>query len=119
MPPTAALRISSISPFTIRHNDVSHKVCPAPFVNDFSAWQKFLNRISQNKTDYKGAYPARITASSLTVYSGPGTGYRVIKKLKKNDVVTVLEERGKDIIGSGRWVKIKEGWIPYEYISRL
>lgn len=103
----------------VRHNDISHKVCPAPFVNDFSAWQKFLGRISQNKTDYKGAYPARITASSLTVYSGPGSGYHAIKKLKKNDVVTVLEERGKDIIGSGRWVKIKEGWIPYEYISRL
>ncbi len=103
----------------VRHNDISHKVCPAPFVNDFSAWQKFLGQISQNKTDYKGAYPARITASSLTVYSGPGSGYHAIKKLKKNDVVTVLEERGKDIIGSGRWVKIKEGWIPYEYISRL
>lgn len=67
----------------VRHNDISHKVCPAPFVNDFSAWQKFLGRISQNKTDYKGAYPARITASSLTVYSGPGSGYHAIKDLLK------------------------------------
>lgn len=103
----------------VRHNDISHKVCPAPFVNDFSAWQKFLDRVSQNKTDYKGAYPARITASKLTVYSGPGSGYSAVATLKKNDTVTVLEERGKDIIGSGRWVKIRQGWIPYEYISRL
>lgn len=28
-----------------RHYDVTHKICPAPFVNDENAWREFLNRL--------------------------------------------------------------------------
>lgn len=102
----------------VRHNDVSHKTCPAPFVNDFSAWQAFLDRVGQYKTDYDGSYPARITRSSVSVRSGPGTSYRVVKTLQRNDTVTVLEELGRDNEKNGRWVRTEDGWIFYEYISR-
>jgi hypothetical protein len=34
----------------IRHYDVTHKVCPAPFVNDVSRWNDFKNRLSEQKT---------------------------------------------------------------------
>ena len=102
----------------VRHNDVSHKVCPAPYVNSFSAWQGFLKKVSQNKVNYDGSYEARITQPTVTVYSGPGFGYSTVTTLKKDNTVTVLEERGQDISGSGRWVRIKNGWILYAYISR-
>ena len=102
----------------VRHNDVSHKVCPAPYVNSFSAWQGFLKRVGENKVDYDGSYEARITQPTVTVYSGPGFGYSAVTTLKQNDIVTVYEERGQDISGSGRWVRIKDGWILYAYISR-
>lgn len=31
----------------IRHYDVTHKICPAPFVNDAHAWESFKKRISE------------------------------------------------------------------------
>lgn len=102
----------------VRHNDVSHKVCPAPYVNSFSAWQGFLKKVSQNKVSYDGSYEARITRPTVTVYSGPGFTYSSVATLKQNDTVTVYEERGQDPVGSGRWVRIKNGWIIYAYISR-
>lgn len=33
----------------IRHYDVTHKTCPAPFVNDESAWRKFKNRLIESE----------------------------------------------------------------------
>ena len=32
----------------IRHYDVTHKTCPAPFVNDKSAWGNFKSRLADN-----------------------------------------------------------------------
>ena len=102
----------------VRHNDVSHKVCPAPYVNSFSSWKGFLQKVGQNKVNYDGSYEARITRPTVTVYSGPGFGYSTVTSLKQDDIVMVLEERGQDISGSGRWVKIQNGWILYAYVSR-
>ena len=102
----------------VRHNDVSHKVCPAPYVNSFSAWQAFLKKVGENKVNYDGSYEARVTQPTVTVYSGPGFTYSSVATLKKDDIVTVYEERGQDPVGSGRWVRIQNGWIIYAYISR-
>ena len=33
----------------IRHYDVTHKTCPAPFVNNASAWQDFKNRLVESE----------------------------------------------------------------------
>ena len=33
----------------VRHYDVTHKVCPAPFVNDESRWNKFKEQLGQAK----------------------------------------------------------------------
>ena len=103
----------------IRHNDVSHKTCPAPFVNDFSAWQDFLTLVSQEQTDYTGAYEAEVTAGALNVRTGPGKSYEIAAELKKGDRVTVLEETGTDADSEGRWVRTGQGWISYPYLCRL
>ncbi len=103
----------------VRHNDVSHKICPAPYVNDFSAWQNFLQRVDGGQSGYNGSYTARVTVSSTTLHSGPSSGSAVVGALSKGDTVTVLEERGKDIIAGGRWARTPDGWIHYAYISRM
>lgn len=33
----------------IRHYDVTHKLCPAPFVNNITAWNNFKNRLETSK----------------------------------------------------------------------
>lgn len=35
----------------VRHYDVTHKNCPAPFVENTAAWQAFLNGLQQGKED--------------------------------------------------------------------
>lgn len=34
----------------VRHYDVSHKICPAPFVNDAAAWDDFKRRLDDEMT---------------------------------------------------------------------
>ena len=101
----------------VRHYDVTHKNCPAPFVKDSSRWTDFKNRLSkmldgevsspsestENNTMKKKMY---VTANSgLNVRSGAGTGYKIVDGLSKGTKVTVYEEsNGWSRIGSGRWV---------------
>ena len=52
---------------------------------------------------------AKITSFKANVRSGPGTGYRVIERLKKGEPVDIMEKKGD-------WLKVrcngrKEGWI--------
>lgn len=59
--------------------------------------------------------PGTVTADSLRIRSGPGTGYPVVGSLKERDSVTVLSSR------SG-WLKIRTvsgalGWVADAYVS--
>lgn len=102
----------------IRHADVTQKVCPAPYVNKFTEWQRFLRLVTRNEISYGGEYSARVTAN-ITVYAGPGTGYKTVGGKKVNDVVTVYEERMVAKNAEGRWVRIgADQWIQITKISR-
>lgn len=49
----------------IRHYDVTHKVCPAPFVNDIAAWTKFKGRLEEpelTKDEIKALVQAELKA---------------------------------------------------------
>ena len=101
----------------VRHYDVTHKNCPAPFVRDVSRWNDFKNRLSnmlngevavpsqptENNTMNKVMY---VTANSgLNVRSGAGTSYAIVGGLSKGTKVTVYEmSNGWARIGSGQWV---------------
>ena len=101
----------------VRHYDVTHKNCPAPFVRDVSRWNDFKNRLSnmlngevvvpsqptENNTMNKVMY---VTANSgLNVRSGAGTNYAIVGGLSKGTKVTVYEmSNGWARIGSGQWV---------------
>ncbi|MBW4083919.1 N-acetylmuramoyl-L-alanine amidase [Paenibacillus sp. S150] len=58
---------------------------------------------------------ARVTASSLRIRGGPGTGYKVLGSLKEGDPVTVQ-------LSQGDWAKIRTsggevGWVAGQYIA--
>lgn len=58
------------------------------------------------ETGYKGI----VTAWALNVRTGAGTSFSIIKTLKRNDVVTILEEKnGWGRIDAKGWVSLK--WI--------
>ena len=101
----------------VRHYDVTHKSCPAPFVNTPSRWDNFKARLNaminggtitpvepeEHNTMNKVMY---VTANSgLNIRSGAGTGYSVVGSLKNGQSVTVYEEmNGWSRIGNGQWV---------------
>lgn len=104
----------------IRHNDVTHKVCPAMYVQDFNEWLKYLNLVTRYEFEYNGSYDVRVTSSSLEVRSGPGTDYTAVKTLARNEIATVYEERLVKNTYEGRWARIGEDeWVNLPYVSRL
>lgn len=58
------------------------------------------------------AYTAKVTANALNVRSGPGTGYKVVTTIKKNEVYTIVEEKN----GWGL-LKSRIGWISLKYVK--
>lgn len=58
------------------------------------------------------SYTAKVTANVLNVRSGPGTGYKVVTAVKKNEVYTIVEEKN----GFGK-LKSGAGWISLKYVK--
>lgn len=58
------------------------------------------------------SYTAKVTANVLNVRSGPGTGYKIVTAVKKNEVYTIVEEKN----GFGK-LKSGAGWISLKYIK--
>lgn len=58
------------------------------------------------------SYTAKATANVLNVRSGPGTGYKVVTTIKKNEVYTIVEEKN----GWGL-LKSRIGWISLKYVK--
>ncbi|QHW31325.1 SH3 domain-containing protein [Paenibacillus rhizovicinus] len=59
---------------------------------------------------------ATVTADSLRIRSGPGTGYKVVGSLKQGEQVTILSSETS-------WLKIRAtpsvtGWIAKEYVDK-
>ena len=65
-------------------------------------------------TSKKVNYKVKITAESLNVRKGAGTGYDTNGSVKKGQVFTIVEEKDG-------WGKLKSGagWIKLEYTKKL
>ncbi len=73
---------------------------------------------------YKGksnidSYKVRITASSLSIRSKPGTNSTILGSIKKNNVFTIIEECNGP--GASKWglLKSKKGWISLDYVEKI
>lgn len=66
--------------------------------------------ITNDKLNYK----VKITANTLNVRVGAGTGYKVNTKVKKNEVYTIVAEKNG-------WGKLKSGvgWICLDYTKKV
>ncbi|MEK4060884.1 MULTISPECIES: N-acetylmuramoyl-L-alanine amidase [Paenibacillus] len=67
------------------------------------------------KTSGSGSSTAMVTADSLRIRGGPGTGYKILGALKAEDSVTVL-------LRQNGWVRIRTasgetGWVSAQYIA--
>ena len=60
------------------------------------------------------SYKVKVTTDVLNVRSGAGTNYKVTTKVRKNEVYTIVEEKGN-------WGKLKSGagWICLDYTKKL
>lgn len=59
-------------------------------------------------------YLVRITANVVNVRAGAGTGYRITTQVKKNELYTIVAEKGN-------WGKLKSGagWICLDYVKKV
>lgn len=104
----------------IRHYDVTGKLCPAYWVDDYKWKSEFWNKLGVvNETkpvinsEFK-PYLVKITASTLNVREGVGTKYKIATTVKKGQVYTIVEEKDG-------WGKLKSGagWISLKYTQKL
>ena len=83
----------------IRHYDVTHKVCPEPYVKDIKAWEDFKAQLTASGTDVKKAKEDEEMIEKITA-SINGKEYKVERILKNNKnyiCIQDLEQAGFDI----------------------
>lgn len=106
----------------VRHYDVNGKPCPGVYgwnadTGSEKEWEAFKKRLGAKtgKTSPSKAvkHTVQVMADSLNVRAGIGTSFPILKSLKHNQKVTVVET-------SGSWGKVKDsGWINLAYTRRV
>ncbi len=76
--------------------------------------QKDEPEIDQGGTDVTGGKTGTVTCEVLNVRSGAGVNYGIVASYKKNDTVTVTEEK---TAGSTTWGKTAKGWVSMDYVK--
>ena len=79
-----------------------------------NAGDKYYTLKKVTESSPSTGYKVKITASALNVRAGVGTSYKINKVVHKNEVYTVVEEKGG-------WGKLStgEGWISLKYTSKV
>lgn len=107
----------------IRHYDVTKKICPAPFVNDKSKYEEFLNKISSHSyygivvssLDYvSSSFKVKVTADALNIRKSPTVSSTKTGCIRDKGIYTIVEEKNG-------WGKLKSGagWIRLKYTKKL
>lgn len=103
----------------IRHYDVTHKICPNPFVYNHTkyTWDKFKSALAVGKSDYHKIFTGKngltILADSLNIRTTPKTG-NVIGSYKFGDRVYPFN---KVFVGNDVWYQTDKGWISANYVE--
>ena len=95
------------------HGDVMHWFPKhGKSMDTFRADVKAMLEAPEEKKE-EATYTVKVTADSLNVRSGPGTNYKVVTTVKKNQVYTIVET-------SNNWGKLKSGagWICLDYTKK-
>lgn len=100
----------------IRHYDVTHKNCPAPFVADIEKWNDFKNRISNNEVVFNEINKSgigKIVADELNIRQKPSVNSNIIGKHMYGDVVNICAETDNG------WYKVEYPNIGVGYLSKI
>ena len=87
----------------VRHYDVTHKICPAPFVNDISAWEDFKNRlignnsVTNNVDNIKEKNDEMIEKIKLNVNGKEYDVNRILKDGKNFICLSDMKQAGFDV----------------------
>lgn len=99
-----------------RHYDVSHKICPAPMVNDKDRWNDFKSKLGQanipgqEKQDNVIA-TVKVTANDgLNLRKEPNTSSSILKAFVKGTSLKIYEIKNN-------WGKTNGGWVCLDYTS--
>lgn len=74
---------------------------------------------TSDKTPKKSKeYKVKVTTKTLNVRAGAGTKYKVVDKVKKDEIYTIIEEKTN---GSNQWGELKSGagWIHLGYTKKV
>lgn len=73
-----------------------------------------LSQSEVSHTPGKLPYWARVTADTLNVREGPGTGYKIVTSIHRPKIYTIIEEQNN-------WGKLKSGagWVCLDYVERV
>jgi len=102
----------------LRHYDVTHKNCPAPFVENEELWINFKNRLIEKEEETFEPYLVKIDTNVLNVRAGAGTKYKITTRVNKGEVYTVI---GEVMNGNTKWLRLKSGvgFISSMYTKRI
>ena len=112
----AGIKSKDVNKCVLRHYDITHKKCPAQFVGagkNYVEWKKFKKTVKNILNGKKSKvsveeHLVKIT-SNTNIRNGAGTIYKVVGKVEKNEVYTIVDEKngwGKFKSGAG-WVYLK------------
>lgn len=113
----AGIGAKDVDKCVLRHYDITHKKCPAQFVGAgkrYNEWKKFKKMIKNilNGKNYDGSFKENVVVviSNTNIRKGAGITHKIVGKVQKNDVYTIIEEKNG-------WGKLKSGagWI---YLKR-
>ena len=102
----------------VRHYDYSKKSCPTWLIQGRYGydWQWFKKQLIAPTNKEPDTFTVKIICDELNIRSGPGTSYKVVGTVKKNQVFTIIDV-------SGDWGKLKSGagWISLgsKYIKKV
>lgn len=90
-----------------RHRDFSGKNCPHR-----TNWTNFLDRLKQ-EINQESSFLVKINCDVLNVRQKPTTDSKIVTKVKRNEVYTIVEK-------NGNWGKLKSGvgYICLDYTIR-
>ena len=94
----------------IRHYDVTHKCCPAPFVNDLKRWEEFKRKLKEEKAEIQ--YKAHIQDIGWTEWKTTGEIIGTEGQDKRIEAIILQGKNGLDLsyrvhiedIGWTNWV---------------
>ena len=128
---TATLMLQYDIPISnvIRHNDVTGKICPEPYVRDKKAWDNFLKRVKETYKNLLGSYVTMkiVALRDMNLNKVPhmlGMSSKMIEKCEQeNNKVNVKKGSVFQIVGIKQddtngdiWGITKSGYIiPLEY----